>query len=402
LNTQHLRFMSEGLGEKEAELEKLREFAVDMTLDPDTAHPDLVLSSDGKQVYDTNETKDLPVTSKRFDKCASVLGKEAFSSGKLYFEVQVEGKTDWTIGVASESINRKGEIKLSPDNGFWTIWLRNKVYEALASPTVVLPLKSRLQRVGVFVDYDKELVSFYNVDTADLIYSYKKCCFKKKLLLYLNTSSNNNGQNSAPMIITPVVHKINKAELRSVKEFAVEVTLDPDTAHPELILSEDGKRVHHGDEKKDIPDNPQRFNDCVNVLGKQGFAHKRFYFEVQVKGKTDWTLGVATESIDRKGEITLQPESGFWTIYLRNGEEYEAFDKPIVRLPIRSNPQRVGVFVDYDGGLVSFYNVDTADLLYSFTGCCFAERLLPFFSPCTNVGGTNSAPLIITPVSFFD
>ncbi|MEQ2294704.1 hypothetical protein AMECASPLE_006629 [Ameca splendens] len=402
VNTQHLRFMSEGLGEKEAELEKLREFAVDMTLDPDTAHPDLVLSSDGKQVYDTNETKDLPVTSKRFDKCASVLGKEAFSSGKLYFEVQVEGKTDWTIGVASESINRKGEIKLSPDNGFWTIWLRNKVYEALASPTVVLPLKSRLQRVGVFVDYDKELVSFYNVDTADLIYSYKKCCFKKKLLLYLNTSSNNNGQNSAPMIITPVVHKINKAELRSVKEFAVEVTLDPDTAHPELILSEDGKRVHHGDEKKDIPDNPQRFNDCVNVLGKQGFAHKRFYFEVQVKGKTDWTLGVATESIDRKGEITLQPESGFWTIYLRNGEEYEAFDKPIVRLPIRSNPQRVGVFVDYDGGLVSFYNVDTADLLYSFTGCCFAERLLPFFSPCTNVGGTNSAPLIITPVSFFD
>uniref|UniRef100_A0A3Q2UFH8 E3 ubiquitin-protein ligase TRIM21 n=1 Tax=Fundulus heteroclitus TaxID=8078 RepID=A0A3Q2UFH8_FUNHE len=402
LNTRHQHFVRDGLGEKQAELEKLREFAVDVTLDPDTAHPDLVLSSDGKQVYDTDVTKDLPMTSKRFDKCASVVGKEEFSSGKFYFEVQVEGKTDWTLGVANESINRKGKINLSPDKGCWTIWLRDKVYEALADPSVILPLKSRLQKVGVFVDYDNGLVSFYNVDTADLIYSYKNCCFKKKLLLYVNTSSNCKGKNSAPMIITPIVHKINKAELRSVKEFAVEVTLDPNTAHPELILSADGKRVHHGDVKNDVQDNPKRFSDCVNILGKQSFFNERFYFEVQVKGKTDWTLGVATESIDRKGEITLQPESGFWTIYLRNGQDYEAFDKPIVRLPIRSNPERVGVFVDYEGGLVSFYNVDTADLLYSFTGCCFAERLLPFFSPCTNVGGTNSAPLIISPISLFD
>ncbi|XP_027901608.1 uncharacterized protein LOC114162056 [Xiphophorus couchianus] len=401
LNPRHLRFVTEGIGEKEAELEKLREFAVDVTLDPDTAHRDLVLSSDGKQVYDTNVTKDLPMTSQRFDTCASVVGKETFSSGKFYIEVQVEGKTDWSVGIAHKSINRKGKICLSPNNGFWTIWLKDKVYEALAKPSVVLPLKSRLQKVGIFVDYDKGLVSFYNVNTADLIYSYKKCSFKKNLLLYINTSSNCNGRNSAPMIITPVVDKINKATLRSIKEFAFEVTLDPDTAHPELVLSDNGKRVHHVDVRKDVPDNPKRFSDHVSVLGKS-FSHQRFYFEVLVKGKTDWTIGVATESIERKGELTLQPESGFWTICLRNGEEYEAFDKPVVRLTRRLNPERVGVFVDYDGGLVSFYNVDTTDLLYSFTGCCFAERLLPFFSPCTNIGGTNSAPLIISPVSLFD
>uniref|UniRef100_A0A3B5LZ29 B30.2/SPRY domain-containing protein n=1 Tax=Xiphophorus couchianus TaxID=32473 RepID=A0A3B5LZ29_9TELE len=192
-----------------------------------------------------------------------------------------------------------------------------------------------------------------------------------------------------------------EAELEKLREFAVDVTLDPDTAHPELVLSDNGKRVHHVDVRKDVPDNPKRFSDHVSVLGKS-FSHQRFYFEVLVKGKTDWTIGVATESIERKGELTLQPESGFWTICLRNGEEYEAFDKPVVRLTRRLNPERVGVFVDYDGGLVSFYNVDTTDLLYSFTGCCFAERLLPFFSPCTNIGGTNSAPLIISPVSLFD
>ncbi|XP_013856400.1 zinc-binding protein A33, partial [Austrofundulus limnaeus] len=167
VNIHVLSYEMEGIGEKMAELEKLREFAVDVTLDPDTAHRDLVLSGDGKQVYDTDVTKDLPDSSKRFDKCASVLGKESLS-GKFYFEVGVEGKTAWTVGVAKESVNRKGDIIVTPDKGFWTIWLRNKVYEAINSPSVRLNLKSRLQKVGVFVDHSKGLVSFYNVDTADL------------------------------------------------------------------------------------------------------------------------------------------------------------------------------------------------------------------------------------------
>lgn len=239
------------------------------------------------------------------------------------------------------------------------------------------------------------------MDTADLLYSYTGCRFNGKLRLYLGPCSNKNGTNSAPMVITPVVHKINKAELRRVQQFAVEGALDPDTAHPELVLSHDGRRVHHADERRELPDNAERFRDCVNVLGRQSFSG-RFYFQVQVRGKTDWTLGVCTESIDRKGDFQPQPESGFWTIYLRNGDEYEAFDNPVVSLPLRSHPQRVGVFVDYKEGLDSFYDVDTADLLYSFTKCCFAEKLLPFFSPCTNVGGLNSAPLMVSPVERFD
>uniref|UniRef100_A0A3B5LZW8 B30.2/SPRY domain-containing protein n=1 Tax=Xiphophorus couchianus TaxID=32473 RepID=A0A3B5LZW8_9TELE len=196
LNPRHLRFVTEGIGEKEAELEKLREFAVDVTLDPDTAHRDLVLSSDGKQVYDTNVTKDLPMTSQRFDTCASVVGKETFSSGKFYIEVQVEGKTDWSVGIAHKSINRKGKICLSPNNGFWTIWLKDKVYEALA--------KLNPERVGVFVDYDGGLVSFYNVDTTDLLYSFTGCCFAERLLPFFSPCTNIGGTNSAPLIISPV------------------------------------------------------------------------------------------------------------------------------------------------------------------------------------------------------
>ncbi|KAI4798434.1 hypothetical protein KUCAC02_022058 [Chaenocephalus aceratus] len=193
--------------------------------------------------------------------------------------------------------------------------------------------------------------------------------------------------------------KLLEVELKRVQQSEVEVTLDPDTAHPSLILSDDGKQVTHGDVRKNLPDNPERFDLCPNVLAKQSFSSGRFYHEVQVKGKTQWVLGVVRESINRKGDITLNPQNGYWVIWLRNENEYSACAGPSVRLSLKSQPEKVGVFVDYEEGLVSFYDVDAAALIYSFTGCCFKEKLYPLFSPSLNDGGKNSAPLIISPVN---
>ncbi|KAK7882260.1 hypothetical protein WMY93_028434 [Mugilogobius chulae] len=192
-----------------------------------------------------------------------------------------------------------------------------------------------------------------------------------------------------------------KAELRRKQKFEVDVTLDPDTAHPALVLSEDLKQVHHTDVKKQLPDSPLRFDYSVCVLGKQSFSSGRFYFEVQVKGKTEWDLGVAQESINRKGKITLSPQYGFWCIVLRNKDEYKACTDSPVRLFPSAAPQKVGVFVDYDEGLVSFYDTDSADLLFSFTGCCFREKLFPYFCPGANDQGSNSAPLDVSAVETF-
>ncbi|XP_035856027.1 E3 ubiquitin-protein ligase TRIM39-like isoform X3 [Sander lucioperca] len=192
--------------------------------------------------------------------------------------------------------------------------------------------------------------------------------------------------------------KLLEAELKRVQQYAVDVTLDPDTAHPELILSHDGKQMNHCDVWKTVPNSKKRFSYRTSVLGKQSFSSGRFYFEVQVKEKTKWTLGVARESINRKGDITLSTEDGYWTIWLRNGNEYNALADPRVLLSLKSQPQKVGVFVDYEEGLVSFYDVDAAALIYSFTGCSFTEKLFPFFHPSSNDGGKNSAPLIISPV----
>ncbi|XP_068458674.1 E3 ubiquitin-protein ligase TRIM21-like isoform X2 [Clinocottus analis] len=193
--------------------------------------------------------------------------------------------------------------------------------------------------------------------------------------------------------------KLLEIALKRVQQSAVDVTLDPDTAHPKLILSDDGKQVKHGDVRKNLPNNPERFNTSVNVLAKKSFSSGRFYYEVQVIGKTKWALGVVRESINRKGKIKLSPQKGFWTICLRNENEYKALTGPSVRLSLRSGPQKVGVFVDYEESLVSFHDVDAAALIFSFTGCCFKEKLFPFFSPGNNDGGKNSAPLIISPVN---
>nr|XP_055028341.1 E3 ubiquitin-protein ligase TRIM39-like isoform X2 [Misgurnus anguillicaudatus] len=194
--------------------------------------------------------------------------------------------------------------------------------------------------------------------------------------------------------------KLTQTVLMKMQQYAVDVTLDPDTAHPKLVLSEDRKQVKHGDIRHKLPDNPERFDEYVCVLGKEGFTSGRFYFEVQVKDKTKWTLGVARESINRKGEITLSPQNGFWTVQLRNENEYKAWASPQVSLCLKVKPQKVGVFVDYEEGLVCFYDVESRSHIYSFTDQTFTEKLFPFFSPCLNDEGKNSAPLIISPVHY--
>lgn len=207
-------------------------------------------------------------------------------------------------------------------------------------------------------------------------------------------------------------------ELGKIQEqYAVTVTLDANTAHPSLILSEDGKQVRDGGTKRNVPDNPTRFQFLHFVLGNEGFSSGRFYYEVALERQTGWEVGVARESIGRKvADLSLSPENGCWTLRSYFGR-CQANTNPPVHLSLSEQPQKVGVFVDYEEGLVSFYNVDTRALIYSFTGCAFTEsapflrnlfalryytstptktRIYPLFRAAEE--GIDSAPLQITPV----
>ncbi|XP_030220380.1 E3 ubiquitin-protein ligase TRIM39-like [Gadus morhua] len=196
--------------------------------------------------------------------------------------------------------------------------------------------------------------------------------------------------------------KLHDSELKRVQQYEVDLTLDPDTAASSLILSEDGKQVHDGGVDKNLPDNPKRFTNYIYVLTRQSFSLGRFYFEVQVEGKTLWRLGVARESINRKCRIKTTPEAGYWT--LLSDMDWLIFrDNPNVHLPLRAGLQKVGVFVDYDEGLVSFYDVEARVHIYSATGCTFSEPLCPILFPGHHdYEGNNSAPLIISTVNQTD
>lgn len=195
------------------------------------------------------------------------------------------------------------------------------------------------------------------------------------------------------------VKRLCATEFLRVQQYAVSVTLDPETAHPKLVLSENNKQVYHSDLALNVPENPKRFYPCVSVLGKEGFSSGRFYFEVVVKGKTEWDIGVGRESMNRKGGNTLNPESGYWALGMRNPKSYWALSSTPIAVPLVSIPRKVGVYVDIEGGQVSFYNPDSASHIYSYTGHSFTEKLFPYFNPRRNHGGVNSAPLIISPVN---
>ncbi|NIG58637.1 E3 ubiquitin-protein ligase TRIM21 [Pontoporia blainvillei] len=187
---------------------------------------------------------------------------------------------------------------------------------------------------------------------------------------------------------------------KMLRTCGVHITLDPHTANPWLILSEDRRQVRLGNAQQDVPESEERFDTYPMVLGTQRFDSGKVYWEVDVMGKEAWDLGVCRDSVQRKGQFLLSPNNGFWTIWLWNKQNYEAGTCPQTPLHLRVPPRRVGIFLDYEASTVSFYNItDHGSLIYTFSECAFAGPLRPFFNPGFNDGGRNAAPLILCPLT---
>lgn len=129
------------------------------------------------------------------------------------------------------------------------------------------------------------------------------------------------------------------------------------------------------------------------VLGTKGFTSGRHYWEVQVGLRNDWDVGVAKETVTRKGEIIVKRENGFFSIG-KTGFDYEVHRKPYMVLHLCPRPRNIGVYVDYEEGRVSFYDVNEKLHIYSFTGEQFTEKMFPYFYLYSRA--KKSEPLIIT------
>ncbi|XP_018603705.1 tripartite motif containing 105 isoform X2 [Scleropages formosus] len=190
----------------------------------------------------------------------------------------------------------------------------------------------------------------------------------------------------------PLQYMIWRKIFKLLKPAPAPVTFDVETAHPSLYVSRDHLSVVESEKMLPYKRSPKRFVQCVNVLGAQSFQSGRHYWEVEVGNKTKWDLGVALDSVDRQVRAKLCPENGYWTIRLRNGNEYSAGTQPWTRLVVASFPRCIGVLLNFEEQRVSFYNADNMQLLFSFSNGPWGKAL-PFFSTCLSEPGQRAQPI---------
>ncbi|XP_048024780.1 zinc-binding protein A33-like [Megalobrama amblycephala] len=141
------------------------------------------------------------------------------------------------------------------------------------------------------------------------------------------------------------------------------VILDPNTAHPRLVLSDDLTSVRFSGVDQPLPDNPERFDSYACVLGSEGFNSGTHCWDVEVKESSDWTLGVTTASNQRKGRDFYNTDNVWFVVHSQ-------FDQKL---------DRVRVNLDYDRGTVSFSDPVTNTHLHTLT-TTFTHTLFPFFN----------------------
>ncbi|KAK7152421.1 hypothetical protein R3I93_010590 [Phoxinus phoxinus] len=146
------------------------------------------------------------------------------------------------------------------------------------------------------------------------------------------------------------------------------VILDPNTADPRLVLSDDLTGVRNSGNNQTIPDNPERFDRCPCVLGSEGFDSGTHCWDVEVKESQRWSLGVTTASNQRKGFVFFNTDVWSVSYGWSAGSGFH----------VNQKLDRVRVNLDYDGGTVSFSDPVTHTHLHTFT-TTFTHTLFPFF-----------------------
>ncbi|XP_071326093.1 zinc-binding protein A33 [Trachinotus anak] len=195
--------------------------------------------------------------------------------------------------------------------------------------------------------------------------------------------------------VGPIQYRIWKHMKSCLYPNITSLTFDPETAHPNLSLSQSCTSVWFEEDKdtEAIQANPRRFHYYYCVFGQKGFTSGRHYWEVEVGRKTAWRLGVAREDVPR-GEMTATGTSnGLWTLALKGGSILACTDPKPIKVKVSMQLVRIGVFLDCEKEEVSFYNAVTMAPIYTFTMGTVMVPLFPFYNPCDTDDGKNTAPL---------
>lgn len=177
--------------------------------------------------------------------------------------------------------------------------------------------------------------------------------------------------------------------LLPVSFHADSVVLDPNTASPWLRLSPDLTSIEQSPERQTVPDNPERFDPCVFLMGAEGYTTGKHRWDVEVGTKSSWIVGVCKESVARKHKFTISSKRGMWCIGLSKGV-YTVFTDERTELQVQHCPESIRIKLNMDKGEVSFWDAKTATHLVTLKHD-FVEKMFPFFGP-----GLQSTPMILS------
>ncbi|XP_072213862.1 tripartite motif-containing protein 10-like [Excalfactoria chinensis] len=168
-------------------------------------------------------------------------------------------------------------------------------------------------------------------------------------------------------------------KLRRSEEKLVNVTLDPETAHPRLILSEDQKSVRWEYSLQESLDGPERFDVDPCVLGCEVFTSGRHCWVVDLSEGQYCAVGVSRESLPRKGAVSFNPDEGIWAVQ-QWGFKNRALTSPPTPLNLPRVPKKIRISLDYEWGEVAFFDAENQIPIFTFPLTCFSgERLRPWF-----------------------
>ncbi|XP_045075298.1 NACHT, LRR and PYD domains-containing protein 5-like [Coregonus clupeaformis] len=207
----------------------------------------------------------------------------------------------------------------------------------------------------------------------------------------LDLSYNHPGDSAGGLLSAALVDPTDKlnvdhgGEFRlksGLRKYACHLTLDPNTANPNLILSEGNRKVTRVEEKQHYEDHPDRFERHPQVLCREVLSGSRYYWEVEKDG--DWAhIGVAYKGMKRKGEMEdswIGANRKSWCL-LCSDSVYNFYHPGVSRSIPGPVSNRVGVYLDWPAGTLSFYSVSSSGTLtHLYTEhTTFTEPLYPGF-----------------------
>ncbi|KAM6957799.1 bloodthirsty-related gene family, member 30 [Aplochiton taeniatus] len=184
--------------------------------------------------------------------------------------------------------------------------------------------------------------------------------------------------------------------MKKIRSYLEDVALNPVTAYPFLILSEDRKQVKRGEKLQFYRNSQHRFDVWSCVLAKEGFNTGRHYWEVTVGENKDWKVGVVQESAQRKGLFDMSPTNGYFTLWWGGGHLRALTNPPLTKVKTPSHLTRVGVYLDCEEGQVTFINAKTRSELYSFSSNDFgSQKMMPMLGT-----GDREVPLVLSATAY--